>query len=96
MTTTHERRTTVGHRPTDRRPDVAAVLLLTTATVGALLALATGVVLSYLVFPEPTMWRLVVVGAALVGSVAPLRRLIGLATRRARRATVRGLDRSSF
>jgi hypothetical protein len=57
-------------------------LRLMATTMFALLALAVGVVLSYFVFPQPTMWRLIVIAVVIAAAVLPARRLARPALRR--------------
>ena len=96
MSTTQERLPTIGDRSPAGRPDVASVLLLVTASLAGLLALAAGVVLSYFAFPEPTMWRLTIVAAVLVCAAIPLRQMVSSATRRAQKSRARDWERSPF
>lgn len=78
-------------RPLTERPRARVsqpLVLLVIAAVMALLAVVAGVVAAWVVFPEPTMWRIAINGLVTASAAVPIRALVRRASGRARRSVV--------
>ena len=79
MTAVHDRTPYFESQSTTRRVHSRASessVLMAAAVMTALLAVVVGVVAAYLVFPEPTMWRIAVNVLVIALAVHPIRALL--------------------